>query len=187
MDSSHSDSSREGLHPQEPPRLPQIWIGYAFALAAMGAELVTAALHPEMVNAERMTPPLYLFLFVFVGLVYWLVCIHRLHVVMQHVPGWKHPISPARAVGFHFLPIYYLYWVFKWPKEIARFVNLRLQREVMKYQIPGVISLIAFLVGPLFDPPLGLFLLFFSISYVTAWLRRALATPPEPGTAEPLA
>jgi hypothetical protein len=183
MDLSHSDSGTDRLHSQTPP-LPRLWVGYLFVLAAVAAEIVAAELHPEMLNGGRITPPLYLFLVVFLGLVYWLVCIHRLHVVMQHVPGWKHPISPARAVGFHFLPVYYLYWIFRWPQEIARFVNLKLEHPVMKYQIAGAISLVAFFIGPLFDPALGLFLLFFSVSYVSVWLRRALTVPPAPSAAQ---
>jgi hypothetical protein len=183
MDLPPRDSHPEHLHSQKPPSLPQVWIGYLFALAAVAAEMVLAELHPEMASGEPMIPPLYLFLIVFVGMVYWLVCIYQLHVVMQHVRGWKHPISPARAVGFHFLPVYYLYWFFKWPKEMARFVNLKLGQPVMKYPIPGVISLVAFFIGLLFDRALGLFLLFFSVSYVTVWLRRALAAPAEPNAA----
>jgi hypothetical protein len=183
MDLSQSDSDTNRLDPETPPPLPQLWIGYLFVLAAVTAEIVFAELHPELANGDRITPPLYVFLVLFLGLVYWLVCIHRLHVVMQHVPGWKHPISPARAVGFHFLPFYYLYWIFRWPQEIARFVNLKLGRPGMKYQIPGAISLVAFFIGPLFDPALGLFLLFFSVSYVTVWLRRALALPAGPSVA----
>jgi hypothetical protein len=183
MDLSHSDSGTERLQPETPPPLPQLWIGYLFVLGAVAAEIVFAETHPEIVNGGPVTPPLYLFLVLFLGLTYWLVCIHRVHVVMQHVPGWKHPISPARAVGFHFIPFYYLYWIFRWPKEIAGFVNLKLQQPAMKYQIPGIISLAAFVIGPLFDPALGLFLLFFSVSYVSVWLRRALAVPPEPSAA----
>jgi hypothetical protein len=178
MNLPHSDSGADRLHPQAPPPFPQLWIGYLFVLAVVAAEIVATELHPEMVNGERITPPLYLFLVLFLGVVYWLVCIHRLHVVMQHVPGWKHPISPARAVGFHFVPIYYLYWIFKWPREIARFVNLRLRHPAMRFQVPGVITLMAFLIGLFFDRGLGLFLLFFSVSYVSVWLRRALSLPP---------
>jgi hypothetical protein len=104
---------------------------------------------------------------------------------MQHVPGWKHPISPARAVGFHFIPVYNFYWVFKWPQEIARFVNWRFQFPLMKPQMVGLMVFAAFVLRFIFDPGLGLILLFLAASYVSGCLRRAFALPPMPTASEP--
>jgi hypothetical protein len=112
--------------------------------------------------------------------------VHRLHVILKLVPGWKHPISPGRAVGFHFIPIYYLYWMFKWPIGIARFVNSRFSQPLMRPYVAGVMMLAAFLIGALLDPGLALILLFAAISYISACMRRALASLP-PGSAPPLA
>ena len=95
---------------------------------------------------------------------------------MAHVPGWKHPISPARAVGFHFIPFYNLYWIFKWPREIANFVNARLHQPIMKPVAVGV-AILAALVLRILDPGFGLILLFFPVSYVSECLRRAFAAP----------
>lgn len=156
-------------------RLPQIWIGYLMGLATIISEVVAVSLHPELAKGGEVIPPLYLFLAVFVGGVYWLVCVYQYHVVMNHIPGWHHPVSPARAVGFHFIPIYNFYWVFKWPQEIAKFVNLSLQRPLMKPEMVGVAVFAAFVVRFLVDPGLGLLLLFVAASYVSACLRQALA------------
>ena len=157
------------------PRLPAIWVGYVLGIATIAAEFAAVELHPELAK-EGGIPPLYLFLVSFVGGVYWFVCVHRYHVLLAHVPDWKHPISPGRAVGFHFIPFYNLYWVFKWPKEIAKFVNLRLHGAVMKPVPVGVAVLMA-LVLRILDPGFGLILLFFPLSYVSECLRRALAAP----------
>jgi hypothetical protein len=167
------------------PPLPQLWVGYLLGFATIIAEYVAVSLHPEMAKAEISIPPLYLFLAMFIGGVYWLVCVYRYHVVMQHVPGWKHPISPARAVGFHFIPIYNFYWVFKWPQEIARFVNWRFGQPVMKPQMVGLMVFGAFILRFLFDPGLGLILLFLAASYVSGCLRRAFALPPMPPASAP--
>ena len=97
---------------QRKPPLPQLWVGYLLGFATIVAEFVDASLHSADVVINEIPipiPNLYLFLLMFVGSVYWLVCVYRYHLVMQQVPGWKHPISPARAVGFHFIPIYNLY------------------------------------------------------------------------------
>ena len=185
MDDSQDGLSAAGLHSGKLPPLAQLWVGYLLGFATIVAEFAAAALHPEMAQAEFPIPPLYLFLVMFVGGVYWLVCVYRYHVVMQHVPGWKHPISPARAVGFHFIPIYNLYWVFKWPQEIARFVNWRFAQPLMKPQMVGLMVFAAFVLRFFFDPGLGLILLFLAASYVSACLRRALALPPAPTESAP--
>ncbi len=158
---------------QREPKLPTIWIGYLLGVATIVAELVAVALHPELAK-EGGIAPLYLFLVSFVGGVYWLVCIYGIHVALKFAPGWQHPISPARAVGFHFIPFYNLYWIFRWPKEIAVFVNQRLQTKAMKPVAVGL-AILAALVLRIFDPGFGLILLFLPLSYVSECLRRAWA------------
>jgi hypothetical protein len=185
MEPSSGDLPAEQTRPSALPPLPQLWIGYLLGFATIIAEFVAVSLHPELAKEGTLIPPLYLFLVLFVGGVYWLVCVFKYHVVMRHVPGWKHPISPARAVGFHFIPIYNFYWVFKWPQEIARFVNWRFQQPVMKPQMVGLMIFAAFVLRFLFDPGLGLILLFLAASYVSGCLRRAFALPPVPTITTP--
>jgi hypothetical protein len=175
MNLSDADSHEPGSQAAHPPQLPVIWIGYLLGVATIVAEFVAISLHPELAK-EGGIPPLYLFLASFVGGVYWLVCVYQLHVVLAHVPGRTHPISPARAVGFHFIPFYNLYWIFKWPREIANFVNARLHQPIMKPVAVGV-AILAALVLRILDPGFGLILLFFPMSYVSECLRRALAAP----------
>jgi hypothetical protein len=186
MNPAPGELPTEQLDPRKLPLLPQLWAGYLLGFATILAEFIDAYLHPaEAVTTEIPIPNLYLFLLMFVGGVYWLVCVYRYHVVMQRVPGWKHPISPARAVGFHFIPIYNLYWVFKWPQEIARFVNWRFGQQVMKPQMVGLMIFAAFIMRFLFDPGFGLILLFLAASYVSGCLRRAFALPPMPTASTP--
>src|ERR1700687_5899568 len=179
-----TESPERSVETAKLPQLPLIWIGYLLGIATIIAEFVALSLHPELAK-EGGIPPLYLFLVSFVGIVYWLVCVHRYHVVMAQAPGWKHPISPARAVGFHFIPFYNLYWVFKCPQEIARFVNWRFGQPVMKPQMVGLMVFAAFVMRFLFDPGLGLILLFLAASYVSGCLRRAFALPPPPVSPSP--
>jgi hypothetical protein len=158
--------------------LPRIWIGYLLGAATLAAELVAVELHPEFVKGENPILPLYLFLALFVGWVYWLVCVYQFHQVLARIPGWRHPISPGRAVAFHFIPFYNLYWVFHWPAEIARFVNVRMQKPFMKPQVVGAAVFAAVLVRLILDPGLGLILLFVAASYISQCLKRAMALPP---------
>jgi hypothetical protein len=186
MDFSPRDLPAQPMQQAKLPRLPQLWVGYLLGVATVVAELIEGSTHtPDPVTSDFPIPNLYLFLLMFVGSVYWLVCVYRYHVVMQQVPGWKHPISPARAVGFHFIPLYNFYWVFRWPQEMARFVNWRFAKPVMKPQMVGLMIFSAFVLRFLLDPGLGLILLFLAASYVSGCLRGAFALPPPPAVGAP--
>lgn len=182
MDSPSAETQSGRLAAVPLPPLPQIWIGYLISFATVISEVVAVSLHPEIANGAEIVPPLYLFLPVFIGGVYWLVCVHQYHVLMNHLPGWQHPIPPGKAVGFHFIPFYNLYWIFQWLREIAKFVNLALRRPVMKPIVVGIAILIA-LVLRFIDAGLGLLLLFAATSHVSACLRPAIAAFSAPPTA----
>lgn len=156
--------------------LPKLWIGYVLCLATFIDEGIVLSQHPEIASGQTFLPPLHLFLLTFVTGVYWLVCIHRLHVILSLVPGWKHPVSPARAVWFHFIPVYFIYWLYRWPKEAANFVNWRVRRTAIQPRNAGIVVLLAYISLFLLGPG-GLALLFFALSYVVAWVGRALLTP----------
>jgi hypothetical protein len=183
MEPSTNESPQLHERPAGGAGLPRIWVGYLFGVATLIAELAAVALHPEFAKGENPIPPLYLFLALFVGWIYWLVCVYQIHEVMARIPGWRHPISPGRAVGFHFIPLYNLYWVFHWPAEIARFVNWRTQKPVMKPQVVGAAVFAAVLVRLVLDAGLGLILLFVAASYISECLKKAFAMPlPGSGT-----
>lgn len=156
--------------------LPKIWIGYLLCIATFIDEAIVLAGHPELASGQLQLfiPPLHLFLLGFVSLVYWLVCIHKLHVVLSLIPGWRHPISPARAVWFHFIPLYNLYWLYKWPRECAKFVNWRMQGAVLQPRNAGIFMLGSYVLSVLLG---SLILVFFSLSFVATWIRRALTMP----------
>ena len=159
-------------------RLPKIWIGYLLAFATLIGETVAVARNPALAKGADITAvPLEIYLPTFVAVVYWLVCVHRYHVVLAHVPGWKHPISPARAVWFHFIPVYVVYWVFRWPAAIANFVNQRLQAPVMNKWTVGTMFLASLLCRLFVDPALSVAMMFFACTYISGFLRRSLAAP----------
>jgi hypothetical protein len=158
-------------------RLPKIWIGYLLAFATLIGEMIAVARNPQLAKGVEMgIPPLEIFLPAFVAGVYWLACVHRYHVVIANIPGWQHPITPARAVWFHFIPFFNLYWVFRWPYAIAVFVNQRMHAQVMSLWVTGAGLLVA-LVCRVFDPALGSTMLFFTCTQISRHLKRALETP----------
>jgi hypothetical protein len=180
VDALRGDSATANLALAE--ALPKIWIGYALCVATFIADVIFVANHPEITTVKFFIPPLPLFLLGFISSVYWLVCVHKLHVVLAHVPHWKHPISPARAVWFHFIPFYNLYWLYKWPAETARFVNWAFGMPVVRPRGVGAFGVASYILAILLGPG-GLIMLFFSLSHMNNWVRKALLAPlrPPPG------
>ena len=118
-------------------------------------------------------------------MVYWLVCVYEYHVVLAQVTAGAYSIKPLRAAWFRLIPIYGLYWVFKWPRELARFVNSRLGTLLMRPDRTGLAIFAAFVAFLVLDRGVGMILLFWAASYLSRCLRYALAARPA-SPADPL-
>lgn len=185
---SSTESSGEQPNAPDPVRLPavpplpwpKLWIGYLLALVTFIGEIIAFSRHPELFNAEEIkfeVPPLEIFLPAFVTRIYWFVCVYRYHKILAAVPGYTHSISPAKAVGFHFIPFFNIFWVFAWPSAIADCVNMRLHAPVMRGWIVGAGILTAFLCQIFLDAGVGAALLFLITGNLAGFLRRALSAP----------
>lgn len=161
-----------------PPRLPvraplpRVWPGYliglAFILIASGEMIV------DRTAAEQET--LLTYVTWLVGLAYWLFCIHRFHRVLRESSGGAYPISPARAAGFHLIPFYNLYWLFRWTNTAAGLVNARISSAFMRRGWTGGLLLAGFVLAR-FDAGLGLIALFAVAQLIRRDIRRATETP----------
>ena len=178
MDWPHEDSQRQPAHPEAPP-FPRIWVGYLLGVATLIAEIVAISLHPELAKEPLLIPPLYLFLANFISLVYWLVCVYEFHLVLMHASSGTYAIKPLRAAWFHLIPVYGLYWVYKWPRELARFVNSRLPAPLMRPERTGLAVFLAFVVFLVLDRGFGMILLFWTASHLSRCVRLALAAHPD--------
>jgi hypothetical protein len=185
MDWSSGESQEQQSEPKALPPLPRVWIGYLLGVATMIAEMIAVTLHPELAKEPLLIPPLYLFLANFISLIYWLVCVYEYHVVLAQATAGAYPIKPLRAAWFHLIPIYGLYWVFKWPRELARFVNGRREAPLMRPDRTGLAVFIAFAVFLFLDRGLGMILLFWAASYLSRCLRYALAARLAPPGGQP--
>ena len=158
--------------------MPKLWIGYLLAVATFIGEMIAVARNPDLVKKAEFTmviPPLEIFLPAFVARAYWLVCVYRYHKILAEVPRYVHPISPAKAVGFHFIPFFNFFWIFAWPSAIADFVNARLRAPAMRRWVVGTGVLAAGLSQVFLDAAFGVALLFVSTGYLAGFLKRALA------------
>ena len=178
MDWAGGESQEQQAEPGALPQFPRIWIGYLLGVATLIAEIVAVTLHPELAKEPLTIPPLYLFLANFISLVYWLVCVYEIHVVLMQASAGTYAIKPLRAAWFHLIPLFSLYWVFKWPRELARFVNSRLGTPLMRPGRTGFAVLVAFAVFLVLSHGIGILALFWAASYLSRCLRYALSARP---------
>lgn len=109
-------------------------------------------------------------LFFIGGTVYWFFCLHRFHDILKHVSFGAYPISSAAAVGFHFIPFYNFYWIFKWPITFIQFLK-RNQNVAIPGWLIGLSLLLSMLVGRM-DGAIGLAIIFCILSYLASKVRQ---------------
>ena len=145
---------------------PWVWVGFVFAFAFFVIEILWVALDLE----ERGTD-LTLKLIVFGGSIYWLVCIHRIHKILAQLTRNRYPITPGQSAGYHFIPFYNLYWLFKWPSELSDYLNYRGRVKMISGGVIGALLLLGILLR-LLDGSLGLLCTFGVTMYVSAKLKQ---------------
>lgn len=150
--------------------LPKMWIGYIFAVVFFVYEVVEIMIDPS--SSDKVSPLLWLI--AIAGWIYWLFCVQRIHQVIEQFTNGTHPISPSKAFGFHFIPFYNFYWVFKWPNEISNFVNKRIKPNFMAKWWAGFFLFIAVFLGRAVDSSLALITLFLVGSYLNRKVHEAI-------------
>ncbi|MFH0772324.1 MAG: zinc ribbon domain-containing protein [Candidatus Omnitrophota bacterium] len=156
-------------------KFPKTWIGYIIAGMFFIGEIIELIASPQTVQQYTgWSVTLWL-----VSLVYWFMCVYSLHKTILKMTDSHYPIHPARAVGYSFIPIYNLYWIFKWPGEIIRFVNSRDTSKKLKDWLPGFFLLIG-AIGARFDGSFGILLEFLVLSYLIRELKKSLIIQAHP-------
>ena len=155
---------------------PNLWPGYVVAALSFLTN-VTPFLKPS--HLLQSLTGLAMLLFVLAGLVYACVCIYKIHKVLLKISDQCYPISPARAVGFRFVPFYNLYWMFKWPGEIIRFVKTRSHIATWSDWVPGLLFLIGGFAG-LAIRGVAILVDFLVLSYLIRIMKQSLVVSPRP-------
>ncbi|MGA2411795.1 MAG: hypothetical protein ABSG46_15595 [Candidatus Binataceae bacterium] len=153
------------------PKAPRIWVGYLIAAIFLAGEIAQL-------------PDWILLLIGFCGVAYWYFCIYRIHAALAEATRSAHPISPTKAVGYHFIPFFNLLWVFKWPRQIAEFVNSRSPRVKMPKYRAGFFILCGLVILKI-DGAIGLCILFASTDRIIHRIDGVLPgfLPPHPSGA----
>jgi hypothetical protein len=172
------DLTEARTYSSEPlPPLRPIWIGFVLAFGFLAAEILEAAMQTRSGSSEEIN--------VFTGLaaivcwIYWLSCVHRFHLVLNQMAPYvagqsTYPITPGRAVGYHFLPFYNLYWIFKWPSTLANYLRQDLAVDITTGGALGLLLFLGMLLTCLFDGFLGFTVIFLLGLYISRKLRKAM-------------
>jgi len=57
------------------------------------------------------------------GWAWWFYWLYRRHQELARSTNSTYPIGPGKAVGFHFVPVFNLYWAFYWTRPFTRFCD----------------------------------------------------------------
>jgi hypothetical protein len=117
------------------------------------------------------------------GMVYWFWSVYRIHKILAQATDSAYPVTPAKAVGYQFIPFYCIVWNFKWSRQLADFVNGRSPSAAMSKYWTGVFLLFASILGSL-DNGLQLVALSGIGLYLVRKLARADLRAPVPQISE---
>ena len=148
-------------------RLRPLWLGFAltvagFLLFAFAARSAGATEARSL--AETCALP---------ALIYYFMMVHRVVRVLDAQPGWSVAHTPAATVWKHFIPIYGVYFLYRWPGDVESYVTWRLGRRSW-FALWTFLGLMAGVCLRYFDSFVGLLLMMTSLCFVYVPLKRAL-------------
>ena len=169
-----SDSVVESVPKSGPP---WVWVGFLLVFVFILLETLMVVLQ---LDQRKMTG--FLTLVALSGSIYWLVCVHRLHKILREVTKGRYSISGAEAVGYHFIPFYNFYWIFKWTALKTDYLKGQGRVRIISGYLLGVFILLGVLLRWV-DSGIGLFILFSVAVYLSSKLKQHVrlirATLPE--------
>jgi serine/threonine protein kinase len=151
--------------------LPKVWIGFIIAGVYLLVELMSGASGNDMDDLL-----VYLIAIGLVGMAYWLFCVYRFHKILWEMTK-DYEFSPGAAVGYHFIPFYNFYWIFKWPIEFSNTINALGTVKMAPGALLGALLLIALLVNRFFDGAVGMTFIFGIGTYMASVLRKQIQSP----------
>jgi hypothetical protein len=140
--------------------LPKVWIGFPLALLVFFFELL------EVIFEMERNAFLWRIVLVLVVFAYWLFCIQRIHTVLAELSCNQYPVTPNKAAAFHLIPIFNLYWIFKWPNELANYINGKGRVQMIGGLGLGFLLLGSFFLLKRVDSAFGLVCLFSIAMYI---------------------
>lgn len=167
----------EATYSSEPlPPLRRMWIGFILAFGFLVGEILEEVLKVST-TSSGVGP--FSVLAALACWLYWLSCVQRFHTILNQMAPFvagqsTYPISSGRAVGYHFIPFFNLYWIFKWPSTLANYLRDHLSVDIMTGGALGLLLFLGMLLTRIFDGFVGFTVIFLVGSYISRKLRLAM-------------
>jgi hypothetical protein len=143
---------------------PPVWMGFVFVAVLFLLELF-------ILYGKQITIIYLYYIIGGISILYWLAYIYRFHTILGELSGSKYPISPSASVGWHFLPIYNIFWIFYWPSELSHFIKKQNTVDILPGVVIGALIFISFISFKI-DGPLGLLCLSTIDTYISNRINR---------------
>lgn len=171
MFTSIMDTDKE-INTEQVPRSapPWVWVGFLLAGAFFTIEVAFVVL-----DLDERGIDLILRLIVVAGWIYFTVCVHRIHKILNELTHNRYPYTPGEAAGKHYIPIYNFIWLFKWPAELSRYINGKGRVRILSGGAIGAMLLLSLLLR-FFDGAFGMALLFGVLMYISAKVKAHVKT-----------
>lgn len=138
--------------------LPNMWLGYLIAIFYFLFEVS----NKPNVNEESISS----IVLYFIGLsggIYLLNCIYKIHKYLFIISEGDYPVSPNKAVGFHFIPFYNIFWILKWTNEISNFLIKRKSSKLLEKGWSGYFILIGLFFYYFLNGAIGMAIIFSAV------------------------
>ena len=150
--------------PQSSP--PWVWVGFVFAGAFFLIGVTMVLLRVDEATFQVILVPIAL-----AGWIYWLVCIHRIHKILNELTANRYPYTPGEAAAKHLIPFYNLVWLFKWPTELSNYLNRKGRVQIISGGAIGAMLLLSLLLRWV-DGAVGMATLFGVTMYISAKVKK---------------
>lgn len=151
----------EEIDKATPVKVPKGWIGFMLAAASL---LARTTLKPW--DAEDIG-----YIIRVLAAIYYLFCVYRFHKFLDQLSIEKYKVRPSDAVAYHFIPFFNIYWLFKWPTELQKFLTKLGDIRIMPGFLMGLLIAASFAITNLVNLTIGLLCLFGTTTYIGASLR----------------
>jgi hypothetical protein len=157
------DSSVESASTRVSP-LPKIWIGFVLAALFILYQLFLDFL--PAIFRTRYGFPGGASVICLSAMAYWLFCVYRFHRILEETTHGQYPVEAKRAAVLHLVPVYNLYWMFKWPSELVKYMNHKGRVQMTSGWVIGLLILFSVIILSKIDGSLSIAALFFIAMYI---------------------
>ena len=155
-------------------RFPNVRLGVFLSAVLFGIHL-TIALYEAFVAPDSLALLDGLsILFLVPGIVYWYLCIYWTHKTLRAMTRNVYPVTPGRAAFYSIIPLFQIYWIFRWPAAMAKFINDVSGEKKMAVWYPGAAFILAALVSRFLDTALALFINFLFLQHLIRGINAAV-------------